>query len=389
MTAVLQNYTLVSAVGCGRRTHSEALQAGRSGLRRNDFPGCTLDTWIGRVPELDHYALGDDHVQWQSRNNALAALTLEQDGLRESVQQAADMLGADRIGVVLGTSTSSIGETEEAYQHLQDEQMPADHRRREIHHLHSTTDFVAHWLDISGPTMTISTACSSSAKVFATADRWLESGLVDAVLVGGVDTLCLTVLYGFNSLELVSDDLCRPFDQRRKGINIGEAGGFALLRREGSGLARLLGYGESSDAYHMSHPHPEGRGARQCMSQALKRASLNARDIDYINLHGTASKANDAIEAAALGTLFSESTAASSTKGWTGHTLGAAGIVEALLALEALRGGFVPGPLNLEQPDELAFAIVRETRPKELAYVMTNSFGFGGNNASLVFGKCS
>ena len=225
MTAVLQNYTLVSAVGCGRDTHTQALREGRSGLRRNDFPGCTLDTWIGRVAELDHYSLEKTQPRWSSRNNALAALTLEQDGMATSVRTAIETYGAHRVGVVLGTSTSSIGETEAAYRQLEDEQMPADHRRREIHHLHSTTDFVADWLGISGPTMTISTACSSSAKVFATADRWLESGLVDAVLVGGVDTLCLTVLYGFNSLELVSDDLCRPFDRRRKGINLGEAGG--------------------------------------------------------------------------------------------------------------------------------------------------------------------
>jgi 3-oxoacyl-[acyl-carrier-protein] synthase-1 len=239
--------------------------------------------------------------------------------------------------------------------------------------------------------MTISTACSSSAKVFATASRWISSGLVDAVLVGGVDTLCLSVLYGFSSLELVSRNPCRPFDSARDGISIGEAAGYALLTRPelspSTGFA-LLGYGESCDAHHMSHPHPEGKGAVLAMRRALVRAGLSPSAIDYVNLHGTASKVNDQIEAHAMRQVFNEPVHASSTKGWTGHTLGAAGILEAIITLEGMRHDLIPGTLNCEQPDaEFGFPILAENRAAGLRFGMSNSFGFGGNNASLVFGR--
>jgi len=238
--------------------------------------------------------------------------------------------------------------------------------------------------------LTISTACSSSAKVFASAARWINHGLVDAVLVGGVDSLCMSILYGFNSLELVSSNLCRPFDRRRDGINIGESCGYAIIARQGlvdDADFALLGYGESADAYHMSHPHPEGKGALLAMTQALQRAELDTNDVDYINLHGTASQANDRIEAHALGQLFTDNTLASSTKGWTGHTLGAAGILEAIITLEAMRYGEVPGTLNCDEPeDDFAFHVTRENVQRPVRYAMTNSFGFGGNNAALAFG---
>jgi len=239
--------------------------------------------------------------------------------------------------------------------------------------------------------MTISTACSSSAKVFASAARWISHGLVDAVLVGGIDGLCMSILYGFNSLELVSSSLCRPFDRRRDGINIGEGCGYAILMREelqpDSEFA-LLGYGESSDAYHMSHPHPEGKGAVTAIDQALERAQVPADAIDYVNLHGTASQANDRIEAYALAQRFSEHTLASSTKAWTGHALGAAGILEAVITLQAMRHGLIPGTLNCEEQDpDAAFGVLTENSHKPISNAMTNSFGFGGNNAVLIFGR--
>jgi len=200
------------------------------------------------------------------------------------------------------------------------------------------------------------------------------------------------VLFGFNSLELVSPERCRPFDRARRGLSLGEAAGFALLERTGAAPAspRLLGYGEASDAHHMSTPHPEGLGAELALRDALARASLDAAQVDYINLHGTASQKNDEVEAALIGRIFPAGTRASSTKGYTGHTLGAAGIVEAAFALLALEHGFVPGNLGGDEPDPACgpqFAWSGERRDVRIA--LSNSFGFGGNNACLAFGKAA
>ncbi len=369
----------------------DAIRTGRSGLRRNDLEHCDLDTWIGRVEGAESVELPDSVAHLQSRNNQLAWLGLQQDGMLDSITALMERAGPDRIGIVMGTSTSSIGRTEEAYRHLlPSDEMPPEYRQPLVHNLHSPGIFVQAVTGITGPSLTISTACSSSAKVFASAARWINHGLVDAVLVGGVDSLCMSILYGFNSLELVSPNLCRPFDRRRDGINIGESCGYAIIARpeiiDDTDLV-LLGYGESADAYHMSHPHPDGKGALLAMTQALQRAELDARDVDYINLHGTASQANDRIEAHALGQLFGDNTLASSTKGWTGHTLGAAGILEAIITLEAMRSGEVPGTLNCDEPeDDFAFRVIQQNVKKPIRYAMTNSFGFGGNNASLAFG---
>lgn len=368
----------------------ESLASRTSGLRRNDFPGCNLDTWIGRVPAVEDVSLPTDLQHLHSRNNQLAWLGLQQDGLLGVINKLAERLGPHRIGVVMGTSTSSIGRTEEAYTQLdRSGRMLPEFRQAEVHNLHSPGIFVAALTGLTGPSLTISTACSSSAKVFATATRWIKHGLVDAVLVGGVDSLCQSVLYGFNSLELVSAEQCRPFDRDRSGINIGEAAGYALLTREDlapdAGL-QLAGYGESSDAYHMSHPHPEGKGAIYSMSRALERAATPPEEVGYINLHGTASKANDKVETYALAACFTDSTLVSSTKAWTGHTLGAAGILEAVIAIDALETGLLPGTLNCRNADpEFRFNVITDNIEKDIRCSMTNSFGFGGNNASLVF----
>jgi 3-oxoacyl-[acyl-carrier-protein] synthase-1 len=248
-----------------------------------------------------------------------------------------------------------------------------------------------HATGLRGPCITVATACSSSAKVFAQAARLIQAGVVDAALVGGVDTLCGSVLFGFNSLQLVSPDPCRPFDAGRTGLSLGEAGGFALLERATPGETglQLRGYGESSDAHHMSSPHPQGLGAQYAMRDALARAGVTAADIGYLNLHGTATPANDSIEAAAVAAMFPDTLHASSTKGWTGHTLGAAGIVESVIALLALRHGTLPGTLNSDTPDPACGAQIRfANATADIDLAMNNSFGFGGNNCSLVFG-CS
>ena len=219
--------------------------------------------------------------------------------------------------------------------------------------------------------------------------------MCDAALVGGVDSICNTTVYGFNALKLVSQDICRPADANRKGLSIGEAAGFAIVERSpqpaGSDNAiQLLGYGESSDAHHMSTPDPTAGGAASAMQQALDRAGLQAGDISYINLHGTSTPSNDGIECKAVGRVL-PGVACSSTKGWTGHTLGAAGVLEAIVAMLCLKHGLVPKSLNTQTPDEAIIAdvgkhLVLETIEQPLRHTMTNSFGFGGNNCSLLFG---
>ena len=383
-------HTATSAVGHGRKALLDALRQQRSGLRDNDLGQQPLPCWIGRVDGLEGAALPAHLQQWESRNNRLAWLALQQDGLPAAVQAASARYGNDRIAVVMGTSTSSIGETELAYRQLDDGRFPPELARPVIHTPHSLGAFVQAATGLSGPCLTVATACSSSAKVFAQAARLINAGLVDAALVGGVDTLCGSVIYGFNSLQLVSPQPCMPFDARRVGLSLGEAGGYALLERAapGSDGLQLRGYGESSDAHHMSAPHPQGLGAQLAMQQALQRGGIGADQVGYLNLHGTSTPANDSIEAAAVAALFPAGLHASSTKGWTGHTLGAAGIVESVIALLALEHGLLPGTLNSSQPDPACGPQIRfEPAQADIQYAMNNSFGFGGNNCSLLFAR--
>jgi 3-oxoacyl-[acyl-carrier-protein] synthase-1 len=392
MRLAITRYTATSAAGIGLTDLRQAIASRQSGLRKNDFAGCDLETWIGRVSGVESVELPSHLAGMQSRNNQLAWLGLQQDDMLSAVATLSDQIGACRIGVIMGTSTSSIGRTEEAYANLEDSgRMREDLQQPQVHNLHSPGAFVAAATGLTGPSITISTACSSSAKVFATASRWIQHGLIDAALVGGIDSLCLSILYGFNALELISAAPCKPFDRDRSGINIGEAAGFALLTRGDLGSdtsLALLGYGESSDAHHMSHPHPEGKGASFAMTRALQRAQLPASAINYVNLHGTASKANDRVETYALAEQFDDNTLVSSTKAWTGHTLGAAGILEAVIAMDTLHTGLIPGTLNREIDDpEFRFPVLTDNVERQLEYSMSNSFGFGGNNASLIFGR--
>lgn len=389
-------FTATSALGRGLDAHRHALQEARSGLRANDFSHAALACWVGRVDGLEEATLPVALAAWECRNNRLAWLGLNQDGFLAAVHAVRGRYGAARVALLLGTSTASIGATEEAYRRLDaDGGFPDDMLRPPIHAPHSLAGFVADALQLEGPCLTVSTACSSSAKVFASAERMIRLGLVDAAVVGGVDTLCESVLFGFNALELVSRAPCRPFDRTRDGISIGEAAGFALLERVDAapGAPRLLGYGEASDAHHMSTPHPEGLGAELALRDALARAGLQPAEVDYVNLHGTASLKNDEVEAALIARGFPPSTRASSTKGFTGHTLGAAGILEAVIALLAIGHGLVPGNLGGREPDPACgrqFAWRNEARAVDVA--LSNSFGFGGNNACLAFaraGRCA
>lgn len=380
--------TATSALGRGCAAHLHALEQERGGLSANAFEDCRLPTWIGAVAGLDAPLAGAFHA-WDCRNNRLAEAGLREDDFLPAVAAARERYGADRIAVYMGTSTSGVRQTELAYRAAADDDgsLPEWFNYQTTQNVFSVADYVRSRLQLKGHSVSISTACSSSAKVFAAAARAIGAGLADAAVVGGVDSLCLTTLYGFNALQLLSAAPCRPADVARNGLSIGEAAGFVLLERDNSAPLQLLSYGESNDAHHMTAPHPDGRGAVEAMHAALARAHLQPRDVDYINLHGTGTRANDAAESKAVETLFGRSVPCSSTKGWTGHTLGAAGILEAVISLMCIRTGVLPRSLNTRSIDpEIGINILMESRTAPLRHVLSNSFGFGGTNCSLLFG---
>jgi 3-oxoacyl-[acyl-carrier-protein] synthase I len=388
---VLSSYAAANSLGLGCEATFAALRESRSGLRPNDFAEAALDTWIGRVDGLEDAPVTERLQQFDCRNNRLAQLGLRQDGFEEAVTRTRDRYGAHRIAVLIGTSTSGVHETELAYRKRDAKTgaLPSSFRYRYSQNVFSVADFVRRYLDLQGPAAAISTACSSSAKVFTSAHRLIEAGFADAAVVGGVDSLCLTTLYGFGSLELLSREPCRPCDEARDGISIGEAAGFALLERASAdrGKVALLGYGESSDGYHMSAPHPDGAGVELAMKDALVRAGVDADEIDYVNLHGTGTPANDRAEDTALYRIFGDAVRCSSTKGYTGHTLGAAGITEAIISALCVEHSWMPASINTRVLDpSLKCHILLRGEQRPLRRVLSNSFGFGGNNCSLVLG---
>ncbi len=386
----ITHYTVASALGLGLAPTLAALRAGRTGLAPRDFETAHIGTWLGVVDAVEAVTLAPELADHDCRNNRLAELGLRADGFGDAVRQAARRWGTTRVGVFLGTSTSGILQTEIAYRHRDPATgaLPAWLHYAQTHSTYSVARYVRAELGLQGPAHVVSTACSSSAKVFAAAQRLIEQGVVDAAVVGGVDSLCMTTLYGFKSLELVSADICRPWDAQRNGLSLGEAAAFALLERDAAApRGWLLGAGESSDGHHMSSPHPEGAGAAAAMHQALASAGLSPGDVDYLNLHGTGTPGNDAAEDRAVSAVFGPALPCSSTKGYTGHTLGAAGGVEAAVALLALEHGFMPAGLNVQQPDPaLRSLYLREPREGRLRVAASNSFGFGGSNCSLLFG---
>ena len=394
MTAYLNALGLICSLGRGKRQVAERLFAG------DDSGMCAVSGWVperalpvgavqGQLPpipaELSRHA---------SRNNQLLLEAALQ--IRVEIEQAIHTYGRERIAVVLGTSTSGIHEASESLgTYLQAGQFPSDYDYRQ-QELGAPADFLADWLQISGPAYVISTACTSSARALMSAQRLLDLGLCDAVLCGGVDSLCKLTLNGFSALEAVSGQRCNPFSVNRNGINIGEAAVLFLMTRSAHAPAiALLGGGASSDAHHISAPEPAGRGALQAMHKALARAGLQAGQISYLNLHGTATQHNDAMESRAVASLFPEGLPCSSTKPLTGHTLGAAGALEAAFCWLSLSpdnpGNRLAPHLWDGQADPELPALHWVTPQDRLAstaarYLMSNSFAFGGNNVSLIIG---
>lgn len=384
----------MSALGDGQAAMRDAIKQGRSGLRPlglHDFGAAPmaepLDTWVGRVEGLEQ-PLPACWAHWDCRNNRLAWRGLQADGFAAAVGAAVQRHGAGRVALVLGSSTASIGATEDAYKVLDATGVfPPQPDNPTLHTLHSLTGFVQEALGLQGLALTVSTACSSSAKAFASAERLMRLGLADAAVVGGVDSLCGNVLFGFHALQLVSPEPCRPFDRARQGISIGEAAAFVLLERGAGGL-QLLGHGESSDAHHLSAPDPDGAGAEAALDQALAMAGLTASGIGFVHLHGTATPKNDEVEARMLARRFSAGTPVSSTKGMTGHTLGAAGALGAVFSLLALRHDLLPGTVNTLVPAaDMKDRLLLGPVARRVRTVASHAFAFGGSNCVLVFGR--
>lgn len=383
-------FCLASSLGLGRSATLAALRSGASGLLPCRFETVDLPTYVGAVAGLDEPdpTLGD----FDCRNNRLARLALAQDEFESTIWAAKRRYGPGRLGVFLGTSTSGILQAEQAYRHRDpgSGHLPVGFDYAGTQSTFSVAGLVMTVFGLDGPALVVSSACASTTKVFATAARMIETGMCDAAIVGGADSLCLTTLYGFNALQLLANGPCRPFDADRAGLSIGEAAGFVLLERIDqmrSDVPHVLGVGESSDAYHMSAPHPEGAGAALSMTRALIAADLRAEQIDYINLHGTATRIGDAAEDHAVVSLFGDATPCSSTKGHTGHTLGASGIVEAIIAALSITEGLLPGsPHTGVRDPALRCQYVTVARPARITRVLSNSFGFGGSNASLILG---
>jgi 3-oxoacyl-[acyl-carrier-protein] synthase I len=390
---LINTFTVTTALGRGTVATLDALRAQRSGLQAKRWDTVDLPTCLGEVEGLDTVSMRADLQAFDCRNNRLAQLALVQDGFMQSVQSTAQRYGKKRVGVFLGSSTAGILSSELAYRERDPATgaLPPHHSYRHTHNMFSVADFVRQYADLQGPTNVVSTACSSSAKVFGIAQRMIHCGLIDAAVVGGVDSLCLTTLYGFNSLQLLSSRPCTPFGAGRDGISIGEGAAFVLLERADhahDGDILLSGVGESSDAHHMSAPHPEGLGARMAMQAALDMAGLPPEAVDYVNLHGTATPSNDAAEDKGVISLFGNNTPCSSTKGHTGHTLGAAGGVEAAICMLALREGFLPGGVGTTAQDpNLHCNYLLKNRDHAIAHALSNSFGFGGSNCSLLFSR--
>lgn len=390
MSCFITAYGLISALGEGVDASAEALLAwqakGSTPLTRHNQ--ALLDgrlTPVGRV-EGELPAIPAALAPYASRNNQLLLAALAQ--IRHALGEALATFGPARVGLVLGTSTAGIGEAELAIATARrGEAVPTafDYRQQE---LGSPSEFLARHLGLEGPAYTLSTACSSSARAFISGQRMLAAGLVDAVLVGGADSLCGLTLNGFDSLESLSGTLCQPFDNGRQGINIGEGAALFLLSRQPAPIA-LLGAGESSDAWHISAPHPDGVGAEAAMGMALAQAGLTPEQVGYINLHGTATRLNDAMESQAVYRLFGDRVPCSSTKPLTGHVLGAAGAIEAALACLLLERA-LPLPPQRVMTGDPALAPIRlvsGTTPLATPRILSNSFAFGGNNVSLLFGK--
>jgi len=378
-------HAAVNALGRSTEEVLSNLDAGRSGLRPPPFE-VPLTTVVGAIPgTLD--PLPPAWADYDCRLSRMAKLAY--DEIHAPLVKARERWGAERIAVILGTSTGGLHATERAFfQWHDDGTVPDDFDFHRQHDFNGLGELLSKLAGVDGPTYTLSTACSSSGKVMAAAQRLIRADVIDAALVGGVDSLCRMTLQGFNGLGVLSDVACRPFSADRKGINIGEGAAFQLIEREGESDVWLLGVGESSDAHHMSSPHPEGRGAAEAMSRAMAQGGVTIDDVDHVNAHGTSTLLNDKAEAIAIHALFGDRVPVVSTKGFTGHLLGAAGGTEASFVIHAVRNNRIPANLGLDPKDPDVQVDVQDSpREQQVRRALSNSFAFGGSNVSVLIGE--
>lgn len=380
----ITGFAMCNAIGSNRFEVRQSLFDGRSGLGASpiELPFETLVGAVaGKLP-----ALPPALEPWSTRTTQLASLLV--DELAPELDRLRGRWRPERIAVLLGTSTGGADVTELAYRHYRSTgSLPEDYNLFRHHTFGAILHVVRGLTGAQGPAWMVSTACTSSAKPLASAERMISAGLIDAAIVGGIDTLCSMTLHGFRSLDALSKGACRPFCADRDGLNIGEGGAFLLVERSGEPVAMLEGVGESSDAYHISAPHPEGLGARLAMERALEAAGCTESSIDHVNAHGTGTRLNDVSESAAIAALFGREVPVVSTKSYTGHMLGAAGATEAAMAIVALTEGWIPASLRAGPVDDkISVRVNQERLEGQFRRVLSNSFAFGGNNISVVIG---
>jgi len=375
---------LCNALGGTRAEVRQALYEGRTGLGSPSLQ-LPFETAVGQV-RTALAELPADLSAWSTRTNRIAALLIAE--LEVELVRMRQRWKPERIAIILGTSTAGADVTESAYRkYLQEGSFPKSFDLFKHHTYGSVLHVVRTLSQAHGPAWVISTACTSSAKPLASAQRLIASGVIDAAIVGGIDTLCAMTLKGFHALEALSAKPCRPFAADRDGLNIGEGGALLLMERQGDPLAVLEGVGETSDAYHISAPQPEGLGAKMAMQQALLQAQRQPHEVSLINAHGTGTRLNDTAEAKAICALFGREVPVLSTKGYTGHMLGAAGATEAAFAVMAIAESWTPLSYNATPIDpRIEINVVTQRTQRSFARVLSNGFAFGGNNVSLLFG---
>ncbi len=401
MTLYLNELGIVCALGVGKEAVAQRLLSQDLDFNHPDLSQTRVSLLSGKtavvrsVSEKLEAPLGVGLSNFESRNNCLLRLAL--DEIQDCLYEFKQRFGKARIGIVLGTSTSGMAEGERAFaQYYKTGTWPEGYCYQQ-HEINNPAEFAAYYLDITGPAYTLSTACSSSGKAFCSAARLLNAGICDAVIVGGVDSLCGVTLNGFDALELISEDLCSPFSTNRQGITIGEGAAVFIMSKQPSAI-QFAGGGESSDAYHISAPSPQGEGAEQAIRSALRQAELTPKDIVYINLHGTGTVANDEAESRCINRLFGEQTLVSSTKALTGHTLGAAAAIETAflwLSLSSDDQGKITVPSHIWNGKEDASLpqlnfiqnLNQVSSQSGRYHLMSNSFAFGGSNVSIILSK--
>lgn len=374
-------FSVANGLGRSRTEVEEALFKGETGLVPPPI-ALPFTTFVGAIPgELPE--LPPEIRGYHTRTSQIASLLVS--GIEAELKRARERYAPHRIAVLLGTSTAGAEATESAYQHyIAEGALPEGYDVFRHHTYGAVLHVVRELSGANGPSFMVSTACTSSAKPLATASRLIDAGVIDAALVGGIDTLCQMTLMGFHSLDALSPERAKPFSSERRGLNIGEGGALMLIERDGDALALLEGVGESSDAYHISAPHPEGLGAKLAMERALALAGVEPAEVDHINAHGTGTQLNDKAESRAIVELFGRDVPVISTKGYTGHTLGAAGATEAIFSIMTLLRGEIPPSLFASPLDPAVEArIVLENERSAPKRVLSNSFAFGGNNISV------